>query len=189
MTEKGELCQNCRNVNFPLDWLLVAGDYQELKIAKSIHLLKYNFVQEIVPFLGKILCQAILKNNLPLPDVILPVPLHSSRLRWRGFNQSELLARFVSQNLIPAFEIPIKTNWLFRQKKTTSQMKIGNAQKRKDNLQNAFQLTKTALQGKGKKILLLDDVCTTGATLIECAKTLRQIQPKNLSALVIGRQK
>ena len=189
-TNQGQLCETCRKTDFPLDALLVASDYQDPKISESVHLYKYNFVQALVPFLGKTLTKALSKNDFPLPDFLVPVPLHPLRLRWRGFNQSELLANFVSRNLAPGIEIPVATDWLIRQKKTASQMKIGNAEKRKANLKDAFSLKSQAFsEGKNKNILLIDDICTTGSTLIECAKELKKTKPKKISALVIARQK
>jgi len=190
ITEKGELCALCQKTAFPLDSLLVASDYRDPKISKSIHLLKYHFITELGPFLSKILHRALLKNNAPLPDVIIPVPLHPWRFRWRGFNQAELLANYIAKNLVPGIEIPLATDWLYRQKNTAPQRKISKAEKRKNNLENAFQLHwPNCLAGKNQRILLVDDVCTTGATLTECAKTLRKIHPKNLSAIVIARQR
>lgn len=190
LSPQGKPCSNCQEKNFPLDYLIIASDYQDQKIAKSIHLLKYNFIQDLVPFLGKILIDALIKNQFPLPDYLIPVPLHPQRLRWRGFNQSELLAKHISQRLLPGMKIPVKTDWLIRKKKTESQMKITSAEKRKTNLKKAFAINlPTCFEGKNKRILLIDDVCTTGSTLIECAKTLCQIKPKSISALVIGRQK
>lgn len=190
LSPQGMPCSSCQEKNFPLDSLLIASDYQDPKIAKSIHLLKYNFIQDLVPFLGKILVEALIKNHFPLPDYLIPVPLYPQRLRWRGFNQSELLANYISQKLLPNIKIPVKNDWLIRKKNTQSQMKITSAKKRKANLEKAFSLNfPDCFEGKNKRILLIDDVCTTGSTLVECAKTLRQIKPKSLSALVIGRQK
>lgn len=187
---QGALCENCRQTDFPLETLIVATDYQDPKVSDSVHLYKYNFVQALVPFLGRTLIKALVKNDFPLPDFLVPVPLHPMRLRWRGFNQAELLANFVAKNLAPNLELPVATDWLIRQKKTDSQMKIGSAEKRKANLQNAFGLNPQAFaEGKNKHLLLIDDICTTGSTLTECAKTLKKLQPKKISALVIARQK
>lgn len=189
VTLQGQLCETCQKTDFPVDELIVASDYQDFRIAESVHLYKYNFVQTLAPFLGKILLDSLMKNDFPLPDFLVPVPLHPRRLRWRGFNQAQLLANFLAKNLAPGMEIPVATDWLVRQKKTASQMKIGNAEKRRANLKDAFVLKPPAfLKAKNKNILLIDDICTTGSTLIECAKELKKAKPKKISALVIARQ-
>lgn len=180
----------CRSGDFPLDSLIVSADYQNPLVAEAIHLYKYNFVVSLRFFLGKLLLAGLAKNDFSLPDFLLPVPLHPQRLRWRGFNQAQLLAEYLGKNLAPGLEIPVAENWLIRSKKTASQMKIKSADKRKANLAGAFALNlPAALEGKNKKLLLVDDVCTTGSTLVECAKELRKIRPKSLDAVVIARQK
>jgi ComF family protein len=202
ITDSGLTCRNCKPSN--LDGLLVASGYKENNIRKFVHLYKYRFVEDLHIPLGKLLTKTILQSNLPIPDLILPVPLHSRRLRWRGFNQSQLLAEYVSQNLTPNLEIPVDKNLLTRQKYTPPQMKIKKYQERLTNLQNAFainsvtnrlpfftwtpsvQVTQAILAGK--TILLIDDIATTGATLFECAKILKQNGAKKVFGAVIARQ-
>jgi ComF family protein len=193
-TQNGAVCARCKKYQFEknsfltLDALVCATDYQ--KIAKLVHLFKYDFVTELGVPLGKIIVRALQENNLALPDFIIPIPIHQRKLKWRGFNQAEILAGAVSQNLTPGFPILVRANLVFRQKKTHAQMKIKNYLARLENLRNAFALVPDAKQViKGKKILLIDDIATTGATLFECAKTLKNAGAKEVTAAIIARQK
>lgn len=187
MTDNGKLCQSCKKDRPSLDALVVAVKYRDNNIAKLVHLLKYNFVEDLHIPLGKLLIKSILKNNLPLPDLIIPIPLHKRRLRWRGFNQSELLANFISENLTPGFKVPVISNLIIRHKYTPPQMKIGKYSERRKNIQDAFVFN-SKQEVKGKIILLVDDIATTGATLFECAKILKQNGAKKVFATVIARQ-
>jgi len=187
IAEKGRLCDHCKKDRSTLDSLLAATKYNKNNLAKMVHLYKYNFVEDLhVPF-ARLLVKIILKNNLPLPDLIIPVPLHQRRLRWRGFNQSELLANYMSQNLTPGFSIPVAPDLIKRQKYTPPQMQIGNYSERRKNMRDAFVLNSNQ-DIQNKKILLIDDIATTGATLFECAKVLKTNGAKKVFAAVIARQ-
>jgi len=132
-----------------------------------------------------------LKNNLPLPDLILPIPLHPRRLRWRGFNQSELLADHIAQNLTPGFPLPVLSDFIIRTRYTKPQMKIKDYKERQKNIKGIFSLnTRNSLNPKllDKTILLVDDIATTGATLFECGKMLKQNGAKEVFGTVIARQ-
>lgn len=208
ITDKGRLCSFCKKQSPPLDNLVIAARYKEDpgragNISKLVHLFKYNFVKDLHNPLGALLVNIILKNNLPLPDIIIPVPLHKRRLRWRGFNQSELLAGHVSENLTPGFKIPVFSGLIARRKYTPPQVKVKKYSERRKNMEGAFEINKkykdfkqgpalafakTEPLPKNKKILLIDDIATTGATLFECAKVLKQNGAKKIMAAVIARQ-
>ena len=196
ITEFGQLCRNCKTTS-ALDALVVALKYQDHHIDRFVHFYKYRFVEDLHIPLGKILVEAILDSGLPMPDIIIPVPLHKRRLRWRGFNQSELLANYVSQNLTPGFEIPVFSDLLTRRKYTPPQMKIGKFVDRQKNIQNAFAFNHKSdsfrqLQQLGHSnnynVLLVDDIATTGSTLFECARVLKQNGAKKVFSTVIARQ-
>lgn len=114
-------------------------------------------------------------------DVIVPVPLHASRLRRRGFNQSQLLAEHVSCNLgVPTEPLLIRT------KATASQVDL-DATQRYENTRNAFVLARpTALNDSS--VLLVDDVITTGSTLAACATVLRDAGATTVDAVTIARE-
>lgn len=111
-------------------------------------------------------------------DVIIPVPLHPTRLRNRGYNQSEVLARALSEKC----GIPVRTDILRRIRKTRQQSKLSHA-KRRNNLKNAF----VAVQNiSGLRVLLLDDVITTGSTVCACAEALRAAGAADVHAISIA---
>ncbi len=192
ITESGTVCRSCK-ADSKLDGLLVATHYKDNQLSKLIHLYKYKFIEDLHLPLGKLLVRIIAKSDLPLPDMLVPVPLHPRRLRWRGFNQSALLADYIGKNLTAGFEITIHTNILHRKRYTPPQMKIKKYAERIANLQQAFSLSKKAVTDmpsllQGKTILLVDDVATTGTTLFECAKILKAGGAKKVFAVVIARQ-
>jgi ComF family protein len=192
ITIGGKICSQCKSTKPALNQLIVAGDYQDPGLAKMIHFYKYKFVSDFSIYLGKILLKGLIKNNIETPDVIVPIPLHSFRLRWRGYNQSELLANFLASNLLPGIKLPVTNNLILRNKNTTPQMKIKNYQKRQENMKNVFKLNphygQEANTIKNKKVLLVDDICTTGATILECAKEIKKLKPQSISAVVLARQ-
>jgi ComF family protein len=135
----------------PLDHLL-----QQLKFHQRLHL---------APLLGGLLAEAVTARNVPLPDLILPVPLHQTRLCERGYNQAVELARPVAQHLA----IPFAHDRLKRLRQTAAQTSLKGKERRK-NLRGAFAVT-GKLPGH---VAILDDVVTTGATVTEAAKMLKR---------------
>ena len=202
ITEDGQLCSFCKKQKTPLAALIVAARYKEGNISKLVHLYKYNFIEDLHAPLGKLLTKALSDSGLSVPDFIIPVPLHPRRLRWRGFNQAELLANYVSQNLTPGFAIPVLGKYLQRTRYTPAQMKIKDYFQRRKNMRDAFKIHSSFLFSpfsrgdvpqeqkgiKNKNILLVDDIATTGATLFECAGVLKQNGAKKVFAAVIARQ-
>jgi len=194
----GAVCPKCRSKLLekslppPLDNLIVATKYAPHNIARLVHAFKYNFVQDLSTPLAEIMRKVILESHLPLPDYIVPVPLHSRRLRWRGFNQAEDLARNLSVNLLPGLPIPVLNDLLIRKRFTPPQMKIRNYGERKKNMQDSFALSKKicrwGISLKNKQVLLIDDISTTGSTLLECAKVLKIAGAKKVYGAVIARQ-
>jgi competence protein ComFC len=187
-TPDGRVCFSCGDKS-PLAALLVTATYQNEILARAIQLLKYRFIEDLAPILGKILLQALQQSDLPLPDLIIPVPLHRWRLRWRGFNQAELLAAYLENNLSPGFPIPIETKIIRRSKFTFPQMKIKNYRQRQKNIRGVFAIEKNSQNLiQDKRILLIDDVATTGATIFECARVLKSAGAREVFAAVLGRQ-
>ncbi|HAT74114.1 MAG: Phosphoribosyltransferase [Candidatus Moranbacteria bacterium GW2011_GWF2_36_839] len=204
ISPNGRICPKCKdkflakNEIWPLDFLIVSAKYEKNGLSRLVHCFKYNFIPDLGEILAKIMCEAIVFHNSPLPDFIIPIPLHPRRQRWRGFNQSEILAQYISQNLTPSFPLPVISNFILRKKYTTAQMKIKNYQERQKNVRGIFTLNHSvetqhvASQNfaslRGKNILLVDDICTTGATLLEAAKILKSAGAKKVFAVVIARQ-
>ena len=197
-TLSGAICPQCKmesirkNRPLYLDNLVVATKYSQDNVSRLVHAFKYNFVQDLGNPLAGLIVKAILGSHLPLPDFIAPVPLHPRRLRWRGFNQAEILAGILAENISPGLPIPVASNLIIRKKFTPPQMKIKNYQARKKNMQNSFGLQKKfTLENfafRNKKILLVDDISTTGSTILECAKILKTAGAKKVYGVVIARQ-
>jgi ComF family protein len=104
---------------------------------------------------------------MPAPDLVLPVPLHFRRLRERGFNQSGLLAGELARKL----RVPVSFDVIVRKNRTLPQTRL-NRRERLKNVKGAFELA-GARKVRDRRILLVDDVFTTGTTLSECARTLK----------------
>lgn len=129
-----------------------------------IHNLKYRNKKSLAERLGKMMAEAVEATSLP--EAIIPVPLHSARKRERGYNQSELLARQIGQRL----EVPVLERALKRTRNTKSQTGLRREQ-RLENVKGAFRV-KDAGAIRGRTVLLVDDVTTTGATLEACGEAL-----------------
>lgn len=173
-------CETClRDPNPCLDWTAAAGLYAG-PLREAIHRFKYRGATTLDRPLAKLLLHRTQNRIEDLdPELIIPVPLHPTRLRERTYNQSLLLARALGSEL----KVPVPAKLLCRINPTASQQGR-DAQARAGNLKNAFALS-SPLQAK--RILLIDDVMTTGATARECAKTLRRAGATSIAALVLGR--
>ena len=148
---------------------------------RIIHNLKYKGQKRVGIHLGemygRILKQKTLHQDL---DLIVPVPLHYSKERKRGFNQSKMFATGLSKEL----DIPVLGNALFRKSNLSSQT-IKSRMERLENVLDSFEVA-LADQLKGKNILLVDDVITTGATLEACAIKILAIPDTKLSIATIA---
>ena len=181
----GRTCLACKKTS-PLDGLIVCASYKNETVAKAIHLYKYRFISDLHQPLGALMIKALQSTEIPLCDLIVPVPLHQKRLRWRGFNQSELLANHISKNLLPE-EFVVTNDILIRQKNTTAQMKMKKIGERAENIRDAFAVPDLS-RAKNKSVLLVDDVATTGSTIFECARVLKKAGASAVFAIVVARQ-
>lgn len=172
-----------------LDFLGCASDYENELIKNLIYEFKYNFVKEIKFTLGDLLINYWLKISLGFninysKFCVIPIPLNSKRYNWRGFNQSEELAKVFSNY----FDLPLLDNILMRKKNTYPQAKLVK-EERILNVKNAFQLKndRAPFLIQNKNIILIDDVFTSGATLQEAAKVLKKNGAKRVIGLVIAK--
>jgi ComF family protein len=180
LTPHGETCFACAPKN-SLDGVFVAYDYQESLVADALHAFKYRSLESLSEPLSLLFARAILSSGLPLPESMVPVPLHAWRLRYRGFNQSALLGEALARTLLPGTIIPCDTHSLVRHRFTWPQQTMPDATARKDNIKNAFSLTPSAdVHIKGKSIWLIDDISTTASTLDACARVLKQAGAKKV---------
>lgn len=185
-TPGGMTCISCKKKS-DLDGMVIAASYRDPIVSKAVHLFKYGFISELCHYLGGLMVKALQKNDMPIPDIVVPIPLHKRRLRWRGFNQSALLAKYVSKNLLPQIEIPCNENALSRMRYTFPQMRIKNYLKRKNNIRGAFLVPHKDLVND-KVVLLVDDIATTGSTIFECSGILKKSGAREVYAVVIARQ-
>jgi ComF family protein len=163
-----------------LDGLRSATYFEEdSPIQSAIHALKYYNHRAVLKVLGKMLADAYQRYQLNV-DVIVPVPLHPSRLSERGFNQSELLA----QELCQAYRLPLDTMTLHRTRQTETQTKL-NVDERYQNVSGAFSCSSNKLANQ--TILLIDDICTTGSTLDACAIALKKGSATSVWALTLAK--
>jgi len=148
-------------------------------LAAVIGRFKYGPDPTLAPILIEVLCR-----NLPLAidhEVLVPVPLHIDRLRWRGFNQAALLARALARRS----GIPCDPKLLRRQRPTPPQVGLGEGERRR-NIRGAFTVRRPEAVAD-RTVLLIDDVYTTGATANECARTLRHEGARRVDVLVVAR--
>jgi ComF family protein len=148
-------------------------------LQQALHLFKYKRKAILVSTLGTLLRHGT--ALLPPVDLLMPIPLHVSRLREREFNQSLLLADQLNRNL----GLPLSYDNLVRIQLTVPQTDLPR-KARLNNLRKAFALARPQ-DVKDKSILLVDDVFTTGTTINECAKTLRKAGAANVYGLTLAR--
>ena len=154
--------------------------YQE-PIAMAVKVFKYNGKMFGLETFAALKHQYYKRNSLPEPDVILPVPLHPKRLRRRGFNQALVL----SKKLFPECKKKIDPHVLERHRWTLPQSGLSSVERCR-NVKNAFKVTRPE-KIKNKKILLVDDVFTTGATVNECARILVKEQASEVEVFTFAR--
>ena len=168
LTPNGQYCARCKPDTY-LTGAIIATYYKKGPIKEAIHYFKYEGIAELKKGLGSILSDAIIARTIGKNLVLIPVPLHRHRLRERGYNQAKLLADEISKNL----NVPVIDQKLVKTKPSERQADLTRSQRLK-NVVGLFDWTGDKDELKGKTVILIDDVLTTGATLSECAKVLRQ---------------
>ncbi len=163
--EEQEYCYDCANHRHLYREGIAAFVYDEM-VSKSIYRFKYynrrTYAGMYARAIGERYGGHIARWQ---PDVFIPVPIHRDKLQKRGYNQAELIATELGRYL----GIPVDGKYLRRIKRTRAQKEL-NRSERKKNLENAFKISSNVVEYK--KIVLVDDIYTTGSTLDECAKVL-----------------
>jgi len=200
------LCQDCKatlnisELNYPinnsknLSGLCFALPYKENILTKKlIHQFKYPpYTKGLAKTLALLLAEHLFlsgnnKEEIWQNSVLVPIPLDKNKLKNRGYNQSKELAKELSKII----KVPMVSDVLIKIKSTKPQIKLSKSE-RETNLQNAFSIkncrTSGVLQFVGKKVFLIDDVYTTGSTMNECAKVLKQAGAKQVWGIAIARE-
>jgi len=174
----GVVCATCRQRQTKIDGIRSAFRF-EGTMRQAIHQLKYRNLKAISSSLAVLLADYLLLNPL-LGEVLVPVPLHPRRLRERGYNQSVLLAKELSRLI----NLPVITDCLIRVKEAKPQVRTTTVKERRKNVTGAFICHGDKINGK--QIILIDDVCTSGATLEACATALKNNGAVSIWGLTIA---
>lgn len=188
-----EICIKCYKT---LEILAKTQKYNNKSFKEHIYLFKYEGrIRKLIidykfndkAYLSNFFTKIIIKNEkicrkIKSYDIIIPVPIHKKRKNERGYNQSELIAKKIAKNIN---ELELVTDYLIKQKNTVAQSTL-TKQQRKQNVKQVYKIgNKEKIQNK--KIILLDDIYTTGATAEECSKILKQNGAKEILVLTIAK--
>jgi ComF family protein len=176
-----------------LDGVIYAFDYAlNPAIHHAIHHFKYKYNEDLKVYFGLFLSRKLSELSMTKNKkiILIPVPLHSKRLNERGFNQAELIAREIQKNLGGKADV---LHLLKRSRYTSQQAKLSKRE-RHLNLEDAFVYCipnsgrlRRPQSGQQPVYFIVDDVCTTGATLENCAKVLRKAGIERVYGLVVAR--
>ncbi len=173
-----ELCLKARPCFLKAIYYGLYDKTEKGALEKAVNLLKFNGIKRLSKPLGSLLAQL----QIPRADAIIPVPLYKGRLMERGFNQSALLSTQLSKNM----NIPVMLNALKKIKDTPPQTLFSekNREKRWENVKGAYE---AAAGLESLNIILVDDVITTGATIRECSKVLKDAGAESITVVALAR--
>jgi ComF family protein len=192
--QKNPVCPECYNRIIVLRYadrvgrltIRAATDYRDKNIKKLIRLLKYKDVKIAAETLGRLLAERISRAEpMPPETIIVPIPLHPSKEKQRGYNQSKLIANIVGKIL----NIQVAPDVLRRIKKGNAQMGIDDYDERAENIRGSFAAGRDNGLAKGKTVLLVDDVLTSGSTMREAMREIIKMKPKRIIPAVVARAK
>ena len=169
-----------RAIPSPIDSAVVLLPYDEA-CRNVVHALKYHGIHSIGPVLGRMMADKILRGcTFVSPPLIVPVPLHGRKLAIRGYNQAERLAQGIAAHT----GFGMKTGLLARTRHTGTQTALDEA-RRHENVKGVFRCTDGSSL-RGRPVILVDDVMTTGSTLAECAHALKDCGAAGITAAVVA---
>ena len=176
----GIVCPGCWQRPTEIDGVRSPFRFDEV-IRKAVHELKYRNLKAVSACLAGLLADYLEANPLP-GEALVGVPLHPRRLRERGYNQSGLLAGELSKRI----GMPVIEDCLVRVKEAQPQVRAADVEERRRNVADAFVCRDERV--KGKRIILIDDVCTSGATLDSCAAALKNNDAASVWGLTLARE-
>ncbi len=176
------LCERCAASprQAGVDRLIAAYQYDGA-IREAIHALKYEGLRAVAPDLGGLMAEVPALHRMEV-DVVVPVPVHPSRLRSRGYNQSELLAKEVAKRL----SLPLDARAARRIRNSPPQARTPDEHQRARQVEGAFEGVPDRMSGR--RVLLVDDVATTCSTLNACAGALKAAGAVWVAAIVLARE-
>ena len=174
-----ELCQACASSGRRFDGVRAPYRY-EGSIRQAILALKYGGIKAAAPQLGDMLAEYLEDNPFP-GDLIVPVPMHATRRRERGYNQAELLGRRVAGRC----GIPYRGDLLLRTRRVDPQAGMSSAASRVTNVADSVAVPRPS-DVDGRQIILVDDVATTGSTLDACAAALKEVGAVSVWCLTLA---
>jgi ComF family protein len=175
-----EWCPSCRRWKLDIDGIRSAFAFQGV-LRQAVHRFKYGGFRALALPLAGLLARNLESRPLPA-EALVPVPLHPLRLRDRGYNQSGLLARELGR----LTGLPVEEDTLLRHRNSRAQVRTPDSEERRCNVSGAFGCRNDGL--RGKRVLLIDDVCTTGATLNSCAIALKAAGTASVWGLALARE-
>jgi ComF family protein len=176
----GIVCPSCWQRPTEIDGIRSPFRFDEV-IRKAVHELKYRNLKAVSACLAGLLADYLEANPLP-GETLVGVPLHPRRLRERGYNQSGLLAGELGRRI----GMPVIEDCLVRVKEAQPQVRAVDVEERRRNVADAFVCRDERV--KGKRIILIDDVCTSGATLDSCAAALKDRGAASVWGLTLARE-
>jgi ComF family protein len=183
LATENQICPACKESRPHFIKAAAYGAYDG-ELRELIHLLKYARVEPAAGVLGQKLAEAIQKLSTDADSIlVVPVPLHRSKLRQRGFNQAELIARAALKN--NGFRCEFRADVLERTRPTVSQIGLTRSQ-RVGNIRGAFRVRHLS-KVVGRKVILVDDVLTTGTTASECARILGKAGAEKVWVATVAR--
>jgi ComF family protein len=186
-TPHGLICSTCRP-RWALDQLCIAAPYDHPTVKRAIHAFKYQCIEALAVPLAEVAHTYIkdrTRHGLSLfaaNPIVISVPMTPRRLNWRGFNQSELIAHRIAA----MYHMGERHDILKRTGRALQQARTTHRHERFENIAGHFECAAPDAV-RGRDILIVDDVCTTGATLNECARVLKSSGARAVAALVLAR--
>ena len=192
--DESYLCKNCRKILYKLEKVHI-NKYKNKYFYEHIYMFKYeDYIREKIinykfndkPYYYKTFAIIFITNKkmcdiLKSYDIIIPVPIHNKRRKQRGYNQTELISKELARKFANLEYMDILTK-----SKNTKPQSILNKEQRVENAKNLYVI-KEKIDLEHKKILIFDDIYTTGSTANECAKILKELRPKKIGILTIAK--
>jgi competence protein ComFC len=176
----GMFCRECWGTHNQINSIRSVFVF-EGTIRRSVHEFKYRNLRSIAACLAKFMAEYFVEYGLSA-DVLMPVPMHENRLKKRGYNQSQLLAGKLAEMI----SVPVRGDMLKRVVDNKPQARTASVDERRCNMKDAF----TCLSGEvsGQDIIVIDDVCTSGATLEACAAALKLKGANVITGFTLARE-